>query len=94
VSLVIRSGECLNTLSLLPPPHNPLDIRESTCENTRITPAQETPMSFSDGHALLIGVGSYIHHTAVTNLPTTVEDVRQLAALLTDPQYCGYPASR
>jgi tetratricopeptide (TPR) repeat protein len=49
-------------------------------------------MSFSTGHALLIGVGSYIHHAAVTNLPNTVEDVHQLAAILTDPQYCGYPA--
>jgi hypothetical protein len=51
-------------------------------------------MGFSTGHALLIGVGSYIHHDAVTNLPTTVEDARRLAALLTDPLYCGYPAEQ
>jgi hypothetical protein len=48
-------------------------------------------MSFSAGHALLIGVGSYSHHDAVTNLPNTAEDVRQLAAILIDPHYCGYP---
>jgi len=51
-------------------------------------------MRFSTDHALLIGVGSYIHHLAATNLPTTVEDVRRLAALLTDPRYCGYPAAQ
>lgn len=48
-------------------------------------------MSFPTGHALLIGVGSYLHHDMVPNLPNTVEDVRQLATILTDPQFCGYP---
>ena len=42
-------------------------------------------MSFSQGHALLIGVGA--------DLPNTVEDANGLAAILRDPERCAYPAT-
>lgn len=41
---------------------------------------------FSSGHALLIGVGG--------DLPVTVKDAEDLAALLKDPARAGYPAAQ
>lgn len=41
-------------------------------------------------HALLIGVGDYVH-PRFGSLPATVRDAEILADLLVDPQRCGYP---
>src|SRR4051812_31342348 len=43
-------------------------------------------MTFSQGHALLIGVGA--------DLPNTVDDAKGLASILRDPDRCAYPASQ
>jgi hypothetical protein len=47
-------------------------------------------MLFSGGHALVIGVGSYTHD-AGKNVPITVADAQEVASVLRDPQFCGYP---
>ncbi len=47
-------------------------------------------MPFTHGHALLIGIGSYQHEPRL-NVPITVADAQGLAAVLRDPQHCGYP---
>jgi hypothetical protein len=47
-------------------------------------------MAFRNGHAVLIGVGSYAHAPQL-DVPITVDDARAVAAVLRDPQYCGYP---
>ena len=49
--------------------------------------------SFIQGHALIIGVGSYQHELRL-NVPITVTDARALATVLHDPQHCGYPAAQ
>lgn len=49
--------------------------------------------SFIQGHALIIGVGSYQHELRL-NVPITAADARALATVLHDPQYCGYPAAQ
>ena len=41
-------------------------------------------------HALLIGVGDYIH-SRFASLPATVRDAQAIATILTDPARCGYP---
>jgi hypothetical protein len=46
--------------------------------------------SFSDGQALVIGVGDYID-SRFANLPATVRDAKAIAVVLTDPARCGYP---
>jgi hypothetical protein len=46
-----------------------------------------------DVHALLIGVGNYIH-PRYANLPATVYDVQAIATILTDPDHCGYPQGK
>jgi ElaB/YqjD/DUF883 family membrane-anchored ribosome-binding protein len=46
--------------------------------------------SFTSGHALVIGVGTY-QHTPGMNVPITVADAQEVAAVLRNPQYCGYP---
>jgi len=46
-------------------------------------------MPFDQGHALLIGVGTYANKSGWA-VPTTVEDARTVAAVLRDPQFCGY----
>jgi hypothetical protein len=49
--------------------------------NTQLgTPAT---VQFSNGHALVIGVGA--------DLPNTVQDANGIAAILRDPTRCGYP---
>jgi len=47
-------------------------------------------MPFSHGHALLIGTGSYAHAPQL-NVPITAADASAVAAVLRDPQFCGYP---
>lgn len=47
-------------------------------------------MSFSHGHALLIGVGSH-KYVPKLDVPVTVADASAVAAVLRDAQYCGYP---
>ncbi len=47
-------------------------------------------MPFPQAHALLIGVGTYIHASRY-NVPTTAADAQALAALVQDAQFCGYP---
>jgi hypothetical protein len=43
-------------------------------------------------HALLVGVGDYAHRL-FADLPATVRDAQALAALLIDPDRCGYDRS-
>lgn len=50
-------------------------------------------MTFNKAHALLIGVGSYAH-TPRLNVPITAADAGAVAAVLRDPQYCGYLPER
>lgn len=50
-------------------------------------------MTFPQGHALIIGVGSYVHAPAM-NVPVTVADAQALAAVVADPTSCGYPAEQ
>lgn len=45
--------------------------------------AQTLPIQFSDGHALVVGVGD--------DLPGTVDDAKAIHTILTDPGRCGYP---
>jgi hypothetical protein len=47
-------------------------------------------MIFPTAHALLIGIGSYAHAPQL-NVPITAADASAVAAVLRDPQYCGYP---
>lgn len=47
-------------------------------------------MSFQQGHALLIGVGTHRHHPQV-NVPITVHDAETVADVLRDAALCGYP---
>jgi hypothetical protein len=50
-------------------------------------------MAFDTGYALVIGVGSYQHMPGM-NVPITVEDAQEVAAVLGDRRYCGYPESQ
>jgi len=45
---------------------------------------------FPAAHALLIGIGNYAHVPQL-NVPITAADARAVAAVLYDPQFCGYP---
>jgi hypothetical protein len=45
---------------------------------------------FSQGHALLIGVGSYTYKPQL-NIPISVADAKKVAETLQNPQICGYP---
>ncbi|MGK7876688.1 MAG: caspase family protein [Xenococcaceae cyanobacterium] len=47
-------------------------------------------MVFVRAHALVIGVGSYSNEPKL-NVPLTAEDAQEVAAVLGDPRYCGYP---
>jgi hypothetical protein len=51
---------------------------------------KEAPMAFTQGYALLVGIGAYQQHP-VLNVPTTVHDAAAIAAVLRDPHACGYP---
>ncbi|NOK78226.1 MAG: hypothetical protein GFH24_608346n2 [Chloroflexi bacterium AL-N5] len=48
---------------------------------------------FSQGYALLIGVGCY-EHAPEHNVPITVADTRALHEVIRDPQFCGYPTEQ
>ncbi|MGQ9827893.1 MAG: caspase family protein [Roseiflexus sp.] len=50
-------------------------------------------MSFTQGHALIIGVGSYCN-APHWNVPITVADAKAVAATLCNPQFCGYPTAQ
>jgi hypothetical protein len=50
-------------------------------------------MSFNHAHALIIGIGSYQHQPS-KNVPSTVADAQELAKVLRDPIYCGYPENQ
>jgi len=50
-------------------------------------------MEFNTGHALVIGVGTYTKAPQL-DVPQTAEDARQVAKLLADPDFCGYPAGQ
>ncbi|HEX9370182.1 MAG TPA: hypothetical protein VF897_04220, partial [Roseiflexaceae bacterium] len=50
-------------------------------------------MTYATAHALLIGVGNYAHAPNL-NVPVTVADASAVAAVLRDPQYCGYPSAQ
>jgi uncharacterized caspase-like protein len=47
-------------------------------------------MAFTQGHALVIGVGAYKDAPQMT-LPVTARDAQAVAALLRDSHACGYP---
>ena len=47
-------------------------------------------MSFSNGFALVIGIGSYINSPKL-NVPITAQDAKEVAKVLKDPDSCGYP---
>jgi hypothetical protein len=50
-------------------------------------------MPFDRGYALLIGVGTY-QNAPNLNVPMTTADAEQVAAVLADPRFCGYPAGQ
>jgi hypothetical protein len=47
-------------------------------------------MSFSSGHALIIGIGTYKHEPQI-NVPITTYEAKEVAEVLRDEKYCGYP---
>lgn len=47
-------------------------------------------MSFSSGHALIIGIGTYKYEPQ-KNVPITIYDAKEVAEVLGDEKYCGYP---
>jgi len=50
-------------------------------------------MSFAQGHALVIGVGTH-QFAPKANVPITKADAAAVAAILCDPSTCGYPATQ
>jgi uncharacterized caspase-like protein len=54
---------------------------------------KESAMSFDTGHALVIGVNSYPNASQL-NVAQTKADAESVAAVLCDPQYCGYPSAQ
>jgi hypothetical protein len=46
-------------------------------------------MTFSQGHALLVGVSSYTHEPRL-NVPVASRDAKAIRDVLLDRQYCGY----
>src|SRR5688572_27427943 len=50
-------------------------------------------MPFTNGHALVIGVGKY-KHMAQYNVPIGAVDAQAVAEALQDPARCGYPAGQ
>ena len=47
-------------------------------------------MAFTQGHALLIGVGHYFY-IPESSIPISVKDAQQVGAVLGDERFCGYP---
>ena len=50
-------------------------------------------MSFDHGHALVIGIGSYLY-IPQANIPISVTDAQSVKDVLADPALCGYPAGQ
>ena len=50
-------------------------------------------MSFTQGHALLIGVGTYRDEPKL-DVPITAADAEAVAAVLRNPEFCGYPENQ
>lgn len=50
-------------------------------------------MSFTQGHALVIGVGTH-QFAAQADVPITKADASAVAAILCDPNACGYPPTQ
>jgi len=50
-------------------------------------------MNFTQGHALLIGVGTHQFHPRI-DVPITVADAEAVATVLRDANFCGYPAQQ
>jgi len=46
-------------------------------------------MLFKQGHALIIGIGSYMHIPAA-NIPISDTDAQAFKTVLCDPRFCGY----
>ncbi|NER34006.1 MAG: caspase family protein [Oscillatoria sp. SIO1A7] len=51
------------------------------------------PMTFNSGYALAIAPGSYKNAPRL-DVPITIEDVREVADVLGNERYCGYPKDR
>ena len=51
-------------------------------------------MSFPQGHALVIGVGSYPSAQPLNTAALTAADATTLAGVLQDVNYCGYPTNQ
>lgn len=47
-------------------------------------------MSFTQGHALIIGVGRYQHFPSA-DVPIAVDDARAVVEVIKDGKFCGYP---
>ena len=50
-------------------------------------------MPFTNGHALIIGVGQY-EHMSQYNVPIAAKDAEAVKQTLPDPSHCGYPAEQ
>ena len=50
-------------------------------------------MAFTQGHALLIGVGTHQYEPRI-DVPITVDDAKAVAAVLKDANLCGYPEAQ
>ncbi len=50
-------------------------------------------MPFTNGHALIVGIGNYQHEPDL-NVPITAADAQAVAEALRDPQSCGYPEAQ
>jgi hypothetical protein len=50
-------------------------------------------MPFINGHALIIGIGSYTHSPR-HNLPVTAADAQTVAGIVQATEFCGYPAAQ
>lgn len=50
-------------------------------------------MSFPQGHALLIGVGTHQYHAGI-DVPITVADAKAVADVLQNAKQCGYPSGQ
>ncbi len=50
-------------------------------------------MTFSSGHALIVGVGRY-QHMSKYNVPIAARDAAAVAETLKNPTICGYPADQ
>lgn len=61
---------------------------------TTLKPARAPRRRFQAGHALLIGVGTYLVREDFEDLPATERDARALEEVLLDDARCGYEPER